>query len=378
MLPRALRVTLSLAAASAAALGLGACVEVPERDFTLAAGEGGLDTGHGPRADHSVSEPLRDSGPEVGGQDATGRDADLAAPDAVFVPADAAPVSPDASGGGQRLAPQNAFGPGARVTLLEMPRNAGDAAGVGCRIAAQERGSILYGAFNFSGRSLTSYVSPDANGHVEVVELGRILNWPAETPVSDLGEVDLLLLQGRETADPEAYLIETGGNLSRFMSVPIGPDGEFETTPTVASFLLPLLLGGQTAFTLERTTLRGRLTVDGPGFAVRDGLLEGYFTRNGVAEAIRYIDSLCSLPEAPTYCDAFYALVPHGACNAFGDQVLCDDMIDVLASAVGGFDARIEPGPASAASACSGADCNAVGVCLEIELSGTTLAGESL
>lgn len=371
-----------------AALCLGACVAVPERDFTLADGGAGGGTG-GQAAGGSValdrdtgtggslgdrrdlpSEHPRDLGP--GGQGGEGGvPGDAGRPR----PTDAVIFAPDAGGGGPRLEPQNAFGPAARVTFLDMPRSRADAAAAGCRIAAHERGSILFGAFNFSGRPLASYVEPDANGHIEVVELARIRDWPASARVSALGEIGFDLFQGRETRDPDTYLIERGGFESRFDAVSVGPDGEFETGAGYTTFILPLVLGGQTIFTMERATVRGRLEVDGPGFAVRDGFVEGYYTRNGLAETIRYLDSICSMAGPPPSCDAFYLLVPHGACAAFGDARLCEDMIDVLASTVGGFDAQLVPG--SDGVACDVGECNAVGVCLQVELGGVLISGES-
>lgn len=48
-------------------------------------------------------------------------------------------------------------------------------------------------------------------------------------------------------------------------------------------------------------------------------------------------------------------------------------MIDILAESVGGFDALLGPGMDPAA--CAGSDCNAVGVCLQVAFSGTTIRG---
>lgn len=363
-----------LRAALLALAGLTACVAVPDPDLEV-------------RGAADVAAAPQDAAP-LGGQ--TGDLAGLggrpvAPPDLDMIPdrprdagAGGTPGAPADAGedGEPRLAEQTEFGPAARVVALEMPANAPEAEALGCRVVGRERGSALHGAFHFSGRALTSYVTPDANGDIEMTLLARMPEWQAGARVSELGTVGLTLEEGARGADVEHFSVRSGATAVDFEPFPVAVDGTFETAPEYVSVLLPLLYGGQTVFTMENATLRGQLAVDGPGFAVKQARLEGYYTRDGVAESIRYMDAICSGSTPEDWCGEFRFIVPQGACMPFGDPGECDPFIDALSVVVGGFDAHVRPGEAPrACNSVAGEDCNAVGVCLALEMTGVVVTG---
>jgi hypothetical protein len=356
--------------------GLTACVAVPDPDLTV---RGSTDAASSPRDGAPLGGQAGDLA-ELGGRPGADLDPIPDPPrDAGAVEGDTRTVAPDADEhGGPRLAEQNEFGPAARVVALEMPANATEADALGCRVAGRERGSILYGAFHFAMRELTSYVTPDEDGVIEMTLLARMPDWQAGVRVRELGTVGLGLDEGARGADLEHFSVRGGSTSAAFDPFPVAADGTFETAPETISVQLPLLYGGQTVFEMQNATLRGALRVDGPGFAVQDARLEGYYTRDGVAGSIRDMDATCrsSTPEA--WCSDFRLIVPPGGCQPFGDPGTCDLLIDALALFVGGFDARVEPGVVpDACDSRNSPDCNAVAVCLSLEMTGVVITGRA-
>lgn len=356
--------------------GLTACVAVPDPDLSV---RSGADVGVSPQDAASLSgEPGDLAG--LGGRPVNPPDMDLVSGRPRDAGAGGTPVvTPDAAETGEpRLAEQTEFGPAARVVALEMPADPEAAEALGCRVAGVERGSILYGAFHFSGRDLTSYVTARANGDIEMVLLARMPDWQAGVRVGELGSAGLGLDEGARGADTEHFSVRSVPASADFDPFPVAADGTFETAPDFVSVRLPLLYGGRTVFTMQEATLRGRLAVDGPGFAMRQARLEGYYTRDGVAESIRDMDATCSGSAPEDWCDDFRLIVPPGACRPFGDAAACDLVIDALAIFVGGFDARV--GPNMAPEACDSRidqDCNAVAVCLALEMTGVVVTGRT-
>lgn len=364
-----------LRAALLALAGLTACVAVPDPDLTVRAGADAAiaamdaaafapDAGSSP--DDAAPLGGRPGEPADLGGGAPGPDLDLISEHPRDAGADGEP----------RLAEQTEFGPAARVVTLEMPANAPEAEALGCRVVGRERGSALYGAFHFSGRALTSYVTPDAGGIIELVVLARMPDWQAGVPASALGSIGLTLEEGARGADVEHFSVRSGSTGADFEPFDVAADGTFVTAPEYVSVMLPLLYGGQTIFTMQNATLRGRLRVDGPGFALKQARLEGYYTRDGVAESIRYMDAICSGSAPEDWCGEFRFIVPQGACTPFGDPGECDPFIEALSLVVGGFDAHLEPGmQPQACDAGTNDACNAVGVCLALEMAPVVVTG---
>jgi hypothetical protein len=358
--------------------GMTACVDVPEPDLTVrATSDAAAVSADAAPIGGRTGDLAGLGGAAPGGEPAPGADLDPAPGPPHDAGTGGTPGAPPDAGdpGDPRLAAQNNLGAAARVVAQEMPANVQEARALGCRVASREEGSILYGAFHFANRSLSSYVTPDADGNIEMILLARMPDWPAGERVRDLGTASLGLEEGARGGSPDHFTVLRGPTAADFEPFAVAADGTFETDPDFVSVRLPLLYGGQTIFTMQNATLRGRLVVDGPGFGVQQAFLEGYYTRDGVAESIRYMDAICSGSTPENWCGDFRLIVPRGACTPFTDPGACDFVVDALSLVVGGFDALVGPGVAP--QSCSGNSCNAVGVCLALELEGVVLSDGS-
>jgi hypothetical protein len=133
-----------------------------------------------------------------------------------------------------------------------------------------------------------------------------------------------------------------------------------------ADFILTLPLGDLPLnLRLSYADISGFIEVDEIGFQMTEGIINGYLTEETILTIMSGISSSCARPEAPSLCDSlgsFLTGVPEN------DATL-------LTAILGGYDVSISP--EGQPSTCSGPSCNALSVCLQIEMSSVTITGVS-
>ena len=280
---------------------------------------------------------------------------DGAAPDAALpdaLPPDAAPPV------------AGSLSPAARISRLDLPTSLATAQEMGCQVLGAKGGSGLAPIVNFVGEGgLSSLTQVNPDGGIDLVVFLQAFGL-TDPP----GTVGMRAFYGEYKPDTQTFLAapETldanGDALVRWPDTEIGPDGAF-TAPGTA-FTLTVDFGDAEVevppidLRLEMTSLRGRLALAAPSFAVTEGFLEGYLTRDSLLLLIQDIKAICVAPSRPAFCD--------GLRNLLDPNAPAEVTLNLLLALVGGFDSAVREGVPATCSAAAG-DCNAIGVCLSLD-----------
>jgi hypothetical protein len=296
--------------------------------------------------------------------DVPGADADADAPPDVGADATVWPADP--------LADQNAWGPAGRIVRMEMPSGPAEARTEGCLVYGSKVGTGLNSLLILAG-GLDQFLEPNADGDVVINLYARAEGWQPGQTALELQTVDLQMLYG--DPDPsEGWLVDRRSfldgdpELGPVLSYPQSPvsDGWLSGTPGPLVIDLNVLgLGVR----LELTTSRigGRLYADGPGMALRHGVLTGYVTQEGALALIHGIQATCEAEDAPDICGGVEAFIGIGQPD--------EDLIELAGNFIGGYDARMVDDVPSDCDGREGNTCNAVSVCILIDIDGIEIAG---
>ena len=288
--------------------------------------------------------------------------------DEVDVPADTPPdatVWPD-----EPLTEQNAWGPAGRVVRMEMPSGPAEARSEGCLVYGEKVGTGLNSLLVLAG-GLDQFTAPNADGLIEVLLYARAAGWePGQRP-EDLDHVDLEIYFGHP--DPsDGWLIAPGSFLEE--NPELGPvvsyrdsavqDGWLSSTSGLFSVKFGLL-GLSIHLKLESARLAGRMYADGPGMGLRRGVLTGYITQPGALDLLHGIQDSCTGEGRADICGAVENFIGLGQPD--------EDLIELAGNFIGGYDARMDEG---GPSDCGGdVECNAVSVCILMDVDGIEIAG---
>ena len=115
---------------------------------------------------------------------------------------------------------------------------------------------------------------------------------------------------------------------------------------------------------LSQTEVSGFVTTDDVGFNMTEGVLGGYLTKDSIIALIDGIGAACAGDSPPELCGTVESVLT-------GDA---EADLQTLLLILGGFDAAVS---ADGVSACAGdsPDCNAVSVCILLEMSSATING---
>ena len=121
--------------------------------------------------------------------------------------------------------------------------------------------------------------------------------------------------------------------------------------------------------TVTGTRLYNELPVYGAKcIGVRNGVLGGYLTRDAILELIRGLQIACASEDAPSLCDQAGAILG-------GPDDPPENVLPILSQFIGGFDSKVTDGVPGACDPAVPDDCNAVSVCLLIEMGGVEIQG---
>ena len=262
--------------------------------------------------------------------------------------------------------------PSARLNGLEIPGDATDATARGCRLAGTSNGSSLGGLLAIAGDVDTnSFVNPDENGDIQLVLLNSLAGWMEGSTGNDAGELTANFYTG-DAADDGTFTIsqssfdESGEPLINFPGTVV-TDGLIKTPQSDFSVSLPLLDGVPLSLNLSQTQISGFVTLDEVGFNLSEGVLEGYLTKDALLGLVAGIYEACNAPGAPDLCATVGGFLSG---NAEMDLGL------LLSFIPGGYDTAVSPeGDASACTAANAADCNAISVCILVEMESANISG---
>ncbi len=275
------------------------------------------------------------------------------------------PEPPDA---GPPLAPQNAWGPAARLGALGVPADAPSARRAGCAVFGSNVGTGLHNLVLLAG-GIDRYVRPDARGRVPVVVLLRAAGWPEGARVAELAQLDLTVVRGAQNEANEFVVDPQGWNApASFAATRVAAGGWLEAPPGGFELPVPVPGGFVLSLPVHEGRIAGRLFVDGPGFGVADGLLTGYVADATLLAEIGEVRALCAGEGAPSVC----ALIG-GILSSRTDE----EVRDLLVGQTGGYDVHLDD--AGHPYACDpDRPCNALSVCLQFAAEGVVVAGEEI
>jgi hypothetical protein len=270
------------------------------------------------------------------------------------------------------LACMGEYCPSARLSGLEIPSDANDASARGCRLAGVSNGSSLGGLLSIAGDVDTnSFVRADENGEIQLILLNSLAGWMDGATGNDAGELTANFYTGDAAADgsfsiSQSSFDESGAPLINFPATTV-TDGLIKTPRSDFQVSLPLLEGVPLSLNLSQTQISGFVSLDEVGFNLSEGVLEGYLAKDALLELVSGIYNACQDPEAPDLCATVGGFLSG---NAEADLGL------LLSFIPGGYDTAIAPsGEAVACTGANAADCNAISVCILIEMESANISG---
>lgn len=274
-------------------------------------------------------------------------------------------------GGGQGgdtepLGETNEYGPSSRVTFLDIPADPATAQAAGCTVAGAKAGSALGGLLGLlGGQSLSDFVNPDAEGEISLILLSQLEGWMTGDTANTAAKATFNLfvgdlVDGEFMIDPDSFEGADPNNppLISIEETSI-TDARIQTPADDISLELPLIPEVPLRLDLFGSTYAGSLRVSADGFDSQNGLLQGYLTKEGLENLVNGIYAGCESPEPPSLCEQLQGIAPTAA-----------DAIVLLEGLVG-YDVTFQNGEGADCEA----DCNATGVCLQIEMTGTKISG---
>ncbi len=169
---------------------------------------------------------------------------------------------------------------------------------------------------------------------------------------------------GKQAA-PKAYrLLPSEGDDGLFPEVHRDSEGWISATGN--SFILPMPIFDDllVKFRLKATALEGRLSIENDALTSKL-LLTGYLDRPGLSAVVDQVLKACQATRAPQVC----GLVE----RTFGADPQPEDLMREVLKQIGGFDAAIVDGRPDFCGDGRPRACDAVGMCVQLELGATTL-----
>ena len=260
--------------------------------------------------------------------------------------------------------------PSARLSALSLPGSPEEATASGCRLASAKNGTALGGLLALAGGAVdtNSFVQPDENGEIQLVLLNHLAGWAEGVSGNDAGALTANFYTGVQEAendfaiDPVSF-DESGSPIIFFENTTV-TDGLYHTP--ASNFIVDLPIEGlPLQLILSQTEVSGFVTTDDTGFNMTEGVLGGYLTKDSIFSLIEGINAACSGDEPPSLCDTVSTVLT-------GDP---EADLQTLLLVLGGFDSAVAADGTT--SACSGdsPDCNAVSVCILLEMSSAKVTG---
>jgi len=260
--------------------------------------------------------------------------------------------------------------PSARLSALNLPGTPEEATASGCRLASAKNGTALGGLLALAGGSVdtNSFVQPDENGDIQLVLLNHLAGWAEGMSGNNAGTLQANFYTGVQegandfSIDPVSF--DDAGEPIIYFSGTTVTDGLYQTPPS--DFIVDLPIADlPLQLRLSQTEVSGFVTTDDVGFSMTEGVLGGYLTKDAIFSLLEGIGAACGGDNPPELCSSVESVLS-------GDP---ETDLNTLLLVLGGFDSAV--GADGSVSACSGdsPDCNAVSVCILLEMSSATIRG---
>ncbi|MFN3197981.1 MAG: hypothetical protein ACE366_06120 [Bradymonadia bacterium] len=280
----------------------------------------------------------------------------------------------DGAGDMTALGAINEFGPSSRLVGLAIPESAEAATEANCGLVGPSNGSGLSALLDLvGGEGLDEFVQPDENGDISLLIFSQFAGMAEGDTIPGTDTADINLYVGVQAEDGFRYAKSSfvdsdpaNGPLISFDGANICDNGYLEAGPSVFTVDLPLVEGLPLAISLEQAALRGFTAVNGSGLDFNDGVIAGYLTRDTLLALVNGIITACAADEPPSLCDTVGPLLGNDP----------EAGLDLLLSFIGDFEAAVE-GNGNVRDCDAGVpdDCNAIGVCLQVEMAAETVVG---
>ena len=283
------------------------------------------------------------------------------------------------------------WAPAARVSWINVPANPMCGAEVGCRLFGTSNGTALAGLLPLlnpdapqpqpgecGDSGLSAYVQPDEAGEIQLKLLSILAGAMPGEVFGSTGDIDLQLFTGDAagadwTVDPVSFVPGSQDPLIHFPGASIAANGLLHTPASRFALTLPVQ-GLPIALALEASQVTGYVGIGagGLGYKLTDGLIGGYLPKDSIVGLLSGLQAACAAANPPSFCGTLNGILPPGSCTPEN----CDAGIGLISSFLGGFDSKV--GGDGAASECNPQtpdDCNAIGVCLQVEMEGVNITG---
>lgn len=265
----------------------------------------------------------------------------------------------------------DAFCPSARLSKLALFTSAEEASARGCDTQGTSGGLGLNGIFDLSGADLADLVTPDENNQVQVLMLGLLSGWPQGLTGNSAGDINLQLFDGVQSdagtfIDPRS--LTTNGSPRLQFSESTIRDGLLVSSESTFELTLPESLFN--LFIFDYTSVIGDIQLTPDGFELSEGVVSGYLTRGTLITMLNVIYSQCGVGQEPR------ALPVPDFCASIISLLTGEHELDLtlLASFVPYDTILNDTGRAPCSQERLG-ECNAISVCLSIEMSPIRIAG---
>jgi hypothetical protein len=211
-----------------------------------------------------------------------------------------------------------------------------------------------------------SFVQPDEMGQIQLVLINYLKGWANGATGNAAGELEAQFFTGVqsdvETFEIDPVSLQQSGDPYITFPNTVVTDGLLRTPTSTFTVNLPILDGVDLGIRLDQAKLEGDVELRDAGFALKAGVLGGYLTTDGIMALITGLINACTSPTPPSALSS--------VCPILGNDV---NAAFTLLSSFVTFDTAVN-GDAPAAS-CTGADCNALSVCLLVEMSPVSVTG---
>ena len=197
----------------------------------------------------------------------------------------------------------------------------------------------------------------DPNDPTSIKLLWQLSGWRAGQRG---GQVDDLVLKAYlgQSEDDGLYISRNGLDDSGASNIqlPGAIEGCLLTTEAGA-FHLPLsAMDTQIDVNLEGAFVTGQVVVEESGVHISEGTVNGYFTRESVTALVEDLKRQCESTSPPEFCEGFQSFL----------SLPVNNLVNILVGFAGGFDVSFASSNGQPRR-CSGADCDAISVCLSVE-----------
>jgi hypothetical protein len=269
------------------------------------------------------------------------------------------------------------------MTYFNVPDDAAHATRLGCDLLGIRNGTALANARGLpivEEGDLSQFFRPDAQGNIPAIVLARLAGADPGEVFGATGPIDFQFFQGVPSGPDHFRILRssfdpgTQNPSVHFPDTEIAADGALSVPSQDFHMMIPVFGEVALGVSLDHAIIRGYATVpaDEIGFDLPVGTIEGYLTRDAVIrDWIQPLQAICFQGVPLAVCAAVGNVIgPPGTCN----DAMCLGA-DLVAATLGSWEVHVD---AAGARICNGrvpGDCNAVGVCFETRMEGTTIDG---